>query len=957
MNVALACHDEIVRAGIAAAGGYVFKTLGDAFCAAFAEAPSALVAAVEIQRALKAAPWPEATPIRVRMGLHSGCCEERDGDYFGPVVNRAARLEAVAHGGQIVVSSATAELVVGWLGHDVSLLDMGEHRLKDLGRPERVFQVCAEGLPKKFAPLRSVDTPGLLVGREDELGRLQVALDQAVGGQGGLGLVSGEPGIGKTRLVEELAARATHRGAVVVWGRIDEAEGAPPYWPWVQVLSAVLAECDRDLVREVLEASAGVVSAILPEVKEYVANVEPPPSLGPFEARFRLHQAVVDLLVRLTRRQRLVVVLEDLHWADVASLELTRFVADRITAAPVLLVVTYRSVDAGSSTIFDDVLASMARNPKLARIALGGLSEAEVGHFIAQTINVEPTSSAVSAVHARTEGNPFFVGELSRLLESEGLLQHGRSSQRDHGPVPAGVRDVVRRRLARLPADSAAMLAVCAVIGRDFDLAVLAAASAIREVEALDKIEPALSAGLVSEDAALCGRFRFSHALIRDTVYGELSAVRRATLHAQVGTAVEQQRDDARSQLADLAWHFFHAAPIVGPERGIDYTLTAAQAAQAAMAYEQAEADLRRALTLIKRTPAGPARWERELEVQNRLVALMVLTHGFAAPEVGQACARAQQLCQQIGETDALFKALNNLANFHHVHGDLSIEMELAGQLLTIGNQRSNTMWLTAGYLFLGMAQLQAGRLRDAHDSLATLREVTAALDLTTEVAESFFGLHPRVMALMYSARSAWTVGEDAQAHALAAEGVRLATELGHPHTSAFASYFATHLEVLLGNASAVVERATNAIAFCGKHGLTAYQGWFRLLRGWAFSELGNADEGVPAMAAEVAANRTSGALGNTPFFLSLQAAGETQLGNRSRALALVEEALAEIGEDRLWESDLYRRRGELIAAQGPAHNGEAEDSLRRALSIANAQGAVPFKGRAEAALTLLGHI
>jgi class 3 adenylate cyclase len=192
MNVALACHDEIVRAGIAAAGGYVFKTLGDAFCAAFAEAPSALVAAVEIQRALKAAPWPEATPIRVRMGLHSGCCEERDGDYFGPVVNRAARLEAVAHGGQIVVSSATAELVVGWLGHDVSLLDMGEHRLKDLGRPERVFQVCAEGLPKKFAPLRSVDTPGLLVGREDELGRLQVALDQAVGGQGGLGLVSGE---------------------------------------------------------------------------------------------------------------------------------------------------------------------------------------------------------------------------------------------------------------------------------------------------------------------------------------------------------------------------------------------------------------------------------------------------------------------------------------------------------------------------------------------------------------------------------------------------------------------------------------------------------------------------------------------------------------------------------------------------------------------------------------------
>jgi hypothetical protein len=206
---------------------------------------------------------------------------------------------------------------------------------------------------------------------------------------------------------------------------------------------------------------------------------------------------------------------------------------------------------------------------------------------------------------------------------------------------------------------------------------------------------------------------------------------------------------------------------------------------------------------------------------------------GFAAPEVERACARAQQLCQQIGETDALFKTLNNLANFHHIHGDLRIEMELGRQLLTIGNQRSNASWLTAGHLFLGMAQLHAGRLHDARESLAALRVAAADLELTTEVAESFFGLHPRVMALQYSARSAWTLGEHTQARTLAVEGVRLATELGQPHTLAFANYLATHLEVLMGHPQAVVQRAADGIAFCTEHGLTAYRGWFRLLRGW----------------------------------------------------------------------------------------------------------------------------
>ncbi|MDQ1393608.1 MAG: hypothetical protein QOF30_2585 [Acidimicrobiaceae bacterium] len=222
MKAALARHDELLRAEIEGAGGYVFKTVGDAFCAAFQEASVALGTAVVLQQVLATETWPEATPIRVRMALHSGNCEERDGDYFGPVVNRAARLEAVAHGGQLVVSRVTAELVGDRLPESVSLRDLGDHRLKDLGRPERVFQVCGDGMPKEFAPLRSLDNPGLrnnlseqvssFVGRDRELAEMRRMLQGAR-----LVTLAGPGGVGKTRLALQAAAELLDGSGDGVW--------------------------------------------------------------------------------------------------------------------------------------------------------------------------------------------------------------------------------------------------------------------------------------------------------------------------------------------------------------------------------------------------------------------------------------------------------------------------------------------------------------------------------------------------------------------------------------------------------------------------------------------------------------------------------------------------------------------------------------------------------------------
>ncbi len=795
-----------------------------------------------------------------------------------------------------------------------------------------------------------------MVGREAELGRLQLALDEALALHGGLVLVSGEPGIGKTRLVEELAVRALRLGVLLVWGRVDEEDGAPPYWPWVQLLRAALVQGERPAVVAALGEDAGTIAAIVPEVKELVCEAVAPPLLAPAEARFRLHQAVVDFLGRLSYDQRLVIVLEDLQWADVASLELTKFVAARLTALPILVIVTYRSVDAGNSETFQDALASLARRTQV-RLALTGLSEQEVGRLMVHTVAIEAAATAVGVVHSRTEGNPFFVGELARLLESEGQLATGLPGTQARPAVPTGVRDVVRRRLARLPRATYDLLALGAVLGRDFDLGPLSAAATLSEAETLDRIGPAIGAGLVREVGDSVGRFRFSHALVRDAIYGELTVLLRSTLHARVGVALEARQGAVRSDVAELAWHFFQAAPILGPDRGLAYMLEASDAARAAMAHEQTETDLRRALSLVEMMPAGGPRAERELAVQNALAALLTMTRGPADPEVGRVCARARALAQEVGQTDELIATLAGLAHFHFQRADFNIVLALAEQLLVIGNRHSNPMALTIGLTCKGLALPYFDRLGEARASLETAVPLARTLDRTTRTAD-VFRMHPLVVVLTCAGRCAWLGGDEDEAVAATEEAVQVAEQLDHHYSLAFALYTASLLAVLREDAAQAERWAERAIATCVVRGFLTMEAWCRLFHGWAGAELGRPEEGVAEMKAALAFQATTGSRLNTGFFLSLLADGERRLGNDDGALALLEEGLgmARSLPDRIYEAEIHRRTGELLATLGPDRAADARAALGAAESIAGKQGAVAFQRRAGAALAAIGH-
>jgi DNA-binding CsgD family transcriptional regulator len=413
-------------------------------------------------------------------------------------------------------------------------------------------------------------------------------------------MLVGGPGIGKTRTAEELASVARPRGAQVLWGRCLEERGAPTYWPWGQAIRYYVLERDPDTLRSQMGVGAGDIAQIVPEVQERLPDLIPPaPAEDPEQARFRLFDSITSFLKRASQEQPLLLVLDNLHWADPTSLRLLEFVTPELATARVLILGTYRDVDVSWGHPLFRTLGELTRQHLYQRVLLRGLNRDEVGQVMEAVGGVALPQELVATVHQQTEGNPLFVREVVRLLAEEGLLVQERLSELKSWRfrLPEGIREVIGRRVNRLSGHCNEVLTVASVIGREFSIGLLERVVQQPQEWLLEVLEEARAAKIIDELPSQVGHYQFSHGLIQQTLAAELSATRKVRLHARIAQGLEGLYGiDAKAHAAELVHHFAEAETVLGIAKLVKYCLLAGQRALAAYAYEEALAHFQRAL-------------------------------------------------------------------------------------------------------------------------------------------------------------------------------------------------------------------------------------------------------------------------------------------------------------------------------------------------------------------------
>jgi tetratricopeptide (TPR) repeat protein len=627
MPGALARHHALLHDAIGFYHGCVFKIVGDAFCSVFERADNAVAAALRAQRALHRESWSGIDALRVRMGLHTGAAEPQDGEYASSLtLARAQRVMSAGHGGQIVLSAATAERVRPTMAPGTTLRLLGSHKLRGLAEPETLFQFVAADLPSEFAPLRVENAGsmpgavlhelvrGKLVGRTVELTQLKEHWDQAQQARGHLVLLSGEPGVGKTRLAQELIANVRQSGATLLRGGCYEYERITPYLPLVEALREWVHGQGIEQLRAKLGTTAAEMAKLAPEIESRLGTIAPNTPLSPGEERLRLFDNFGRLLQSLAADCGLLLFVDDLHWADRGTLSLLHYLLRHLRNDRVLAVATYRTVELDRAHPLAAVLVDWNRERLATRIALERLSQAGTGVLIAMLLGQESVSDEfVDALYRETEGNPFFIEEVLKSLIEQGQIYRqdsgwGRKEMHELA-IPQSVKEAIGQRLTRLTDAAVDTLRTAAALGKIFSFDELAAVTPGNVDALLDALDEASAAQLVrsNSDKATASsggsdKFAFTHDKIREVLYEELNPIRQRRLHQRIGEALERlydastfheattSRPDDHTQ--ELAHHFTQAGDL---ERSLAYSRRAAATAQRVFAHDEALKFLERA--------------------------------------------------------------------------------------------------------------------------------------------------------------------------------------------------------------------------------------------------------------------------------------------------------------------------------------------------------------------------
>lgn len=616
-------HDRLLTEAVTGNDGTVVKFLGDGVLAMFAGAADALAAAVAIQQVAAAhSDATEGEPLELRIGISAGDVTVEDGDCFGTPVVEASRLCSAASGGQILAAAVVQLLARGRGGH--AFLPCGAMELKGLPDPVETVEVRweravrsaladAAGTPVPLPAALAATALFPMAGRHAARETLKTRWKEALVGERRIVLVSGEPGIGKTRLVTELARDAAADAGVVALGRCDE-ELRDPYRPFAEAVRHLVAHLPDDLLAAHVAAAGGELARLAPELTRRVPSTPAPLSSDTENERLALFDAVTDLVQRVAVHAPVLLVLDDLHWADRSSLLLLRHLLRATTDTPLLVVATYRDTDLVRTHPLAAMLADLRREPAAERLDLQGLDEAEVVALL-EAVGGQPLDAdgvaLARALQQETDGNPFFVGEVLLHLNEAGAIYRtdgGWSGDRhiiQEIGIPQGIREVIGRRVSALPDDTAELLGLASVLGAEIDATALARMAGSPVDDVVTALEVACARSLIAEVPGRLDHYRFTHALVRQTLYDELPTNRRVRLHAKAAAASA----DHGALPTVVAHHYVEAAALGHVDDAITWSRRAADAAEAALAYEQAIVHLRTALDVEElRDPPDPRR-------------------------------------------------------------------------------------------------------------------------------------------------------------------------------------------------------------------------------------------------------------------------------------------------------------------------------------------------------------
>jgi predicted ATPase len=785
------------------------------------------------------------------------------------------------------------------------------------------------------------------VGRVAERTAMRGYLQRALNGEGGMVMITGPPGIGKTRLSRETGADARRLGFVTLAGNSYDREDSVPFIPIVEILEVAMAQSPTPRsFREFLGDEAAEITRLMPQLRQLFPDIPPPLQVSPEQARRGLFNAIVELIARLSRITPLLLLVEDVHWAEEGTLALLTHLARAIKNLPVLLMLTYRDDEVDPAGPLSKTLDELIRL-RVEQIRLLGLPQTAVAEMIEALSGHEPPPALVNLICTNTEGNPLFVEELFRHLERSGsngaVLEVFDQTELD---LPHSLRLVIGRRLMRVSKETQKILGMAAVIGRSFTFALLEAATNEEADRLVGLVEEAEKAGLITSRLRYPdAQFRFGHELIRRAVLDNLSIPRRQRLHLSVAEAIELlYSNTVEDHAEDLAHHLWNAGAAAETNKTIRYLQIAGAKAVQTAANVEAIGHFRKALQLVNSTPDSPERAQTELMLQVTLVAPLFTTKGYGSPEVEAVFARARYLCRQAGEAPQLFPVLWGIWQFHTARAEHTTARDLAGECLRLAEKAGDPALLLAAHHALGVS---LSTLADFEPALEHQEQTIKLYDQDRHAVLAFqFGQDFGVVARSHAALDLCYLGYPERALTMTDEALDRARKLSHPHSLAAALVFAARVHRMCRDPRATQQRAEEALKLSAEGDFGFWQPVARIFRGWALAQGSGIEEGITEIREGLSAYRASGGGVGRPTFLALFADAYGRAGQPAEGLDALSEAYATVKQsgERWSEPELYQLEGELTlklsGTQRPqsSHQKRAEDCFLRAREIAHDQ-------------------